>query len=83
MIRNLALSQTSFGTLKYDCVIKTIKMFNFFFPLINNSFATGFSFLLLIIQQSYHQKLLTLYIFCLYFILQYFDKHLAYHLRIE
>ena len=38
---------TSFGTLKYDCVIKTIEMFNFL-SLINNSVTTEFSFLLLI-----------------------------------
>ena len=33
-------SLTSFGTLKYDCVIKTIEMFNFV-PLINNSVTTN------------------------------------------
>ena len=38
---------TSFGTLKYDCVIKTRETFNFL-PLINNSVTTEFSFLLLI-----------------------------------
>ena len=42
-------SLTSFGTLKYDCVIKTREMFNFL-PLINNSVTTEFSFLLLIIS---------------------------------
>ena len=64
-------SLTSFGTLKYDCVIKTIGMFNFL-PQINNSVTIGFSFLLLIIQQSYHQKLLILYASFLDCILQYF-----------
>ena len=46
---------TSFGYLKYDydCVIKTIEMFNFV-PLINNSVTTGFSFLILIISATYH-----------------------------
>ena len=32
----VAFSLTSFGTLKYDCVIETREMFNFL-PLINNS----------------------------------------------
>ena len=36
-------SLTSFGTLKYDSVIKTIGMFNFL-PLINHSVAAGLSF---------------------------------------
>ena len=34
------LSLTSFGTLKYDCVIKTRELLNFL-PLINNSVTTG------------------------------------------
>ena len=40
-------SLTSFGTLKYDCAIKTSEMCNLM-PLINNSVTTGLSFLLLI-----------------------------------
>ena len=36
-------SLTSFGTLKYDCVIKTREMFSFL-PLINNSVTIEFSF---------------------------------------
>ena len=36
-------SLTSFGTLKYDCVIKTIEMFNFIY-LINNSVSIGSTF---------------------------------------
>ena len=36
-------SLTSFGTLKYDCVIKTIEMFNFV-SLINNSVSIGSTF---------------------------------------
>ena len=64
---------TSFGTLKYDCVIKTIEILSFL-PLINNSVTIGFNF-----QQSYHQKLLILYVFLLDCNLQCFCRHLAYH----
>ena len=39
-------SLTSFGTLKYGCVIKTGEMFNFL-PLINNSVTIEFSFLII------------------------------------
>ena len=46
---------TSFGTLKFDCVIKTIEMFNFLL-LINNSVTTGFIFLLLIISTIISSK---------------------------
>ena len=42
-------SLTSFGTLKYDCVMKTIEYFNFL-PLINKSVTTGFNFLLIMIS---------------------------------
>ena len=35
---------TSFGNLKYDCVMKTTEIFNFL-PLINKSVTTGFNFL--------------------------------------
>ena len=48
-------SLTSFGTLKYDCVIKTRELLNFL-PLINNSVTTGFSFLLLIISATISWK---------------------------
>ena len=41
-------SPTCFGTLKYDCVIKTSEMFTFL-PLINSSVTTELSLLLLII----------------------------------
>ena len=54
-------SLTSFGALKYDCVIKAIEMFNFQ-PLINNSVSTGLSFLLLI-SNHIIKKLL---IFCVF-----------------
>ena len=56
----VVFSLTSFGTLKYDCVIKAIEMLNFL-PLINKSATIGVNLLTLIIQQSYHQKLLILY----------------------
>ena len=49
---------TSFGTLKYDCVIKTIEILRFL-PLTNNSVTIGFN----LYPQSYHQKLLILYVF--------------------
>ena len=54
---------TSFGNLKYDCVIKTIEIFNFL-PLINNSVTTGLSFLLLIISAIISSKTInTLHLF--------------------
>ena len=40
-------SRTSLGTLKHDCVLKTIEMFSFL-PVISNSVTTGSSFLLII-----------------------------------
>ena len=46
---------TSFGTLKYDWVIKTRAIFNFL-PLINNSVTIEFSFLLLIISAIISSK---------------------------
>ena len=46
---------TSFGTLKYDCVIKTIEILTFQ-PLINNSVTTGFNLLLLIISAIISSK---------------------------
>ena len=42
-------SLTSLHTLKYDCVMKTIEIFDFI-PLINNLVTTGFNLLLLIIS---------------------------------
>ena len=44
----MEFSLTSLGTLIYDFVMKTSKMFSFV-PLINNSVITGLHFLLLII----------------------------------
>ena len=47
---------TSFGTLKYDCVIKTIEILSFL-PLINNSVTIGFNLLLLIISAIISSKI--------------------------
>ena len=49
----IEFSLPSFGTLKYDSVIKTREMFNFL-PLIKIYVTTGFRFLLLIIPATYH-----------------------------
>ena len=43
MKKRVVLNLTYFGTLKHDCVIKAIEMFNFL-PLINSSVTIGFSF---------------------------------------
>ena len=48
-------SLRSFGTLKYDCVIKIREIFNFL-PLKNNSVTTEFSFVLLIIPAIISSK---------------------------
>ena len=42
-------SLTSFSSLKYECVIKTMEILSFL-PLMNTSLTIGFSFLLLIIS---------------------------------
>ena len=52
---------TSFGTLKYEWVIKTREVFNFL-PLISNLVTTEFSFESY--QQSYHQTLSIFYFPC-------------------
>ena len=78
----VVFSLTSFGTLKYDYVIKTREIFNFQF-LINNSAIIEFSFLLLIIYAIISSKTInTLFFYedCIY---QYFCKHHAYHLNTE
>ena len=73
---------TSFGTLKYHCVIKTIEILSFL-PLINNSVTTGFDLLLLIISAIISSKTISiLRVFLLDCNLQYFYRHLAYHLNI-
>ena len=48
MEKILEFCLTSFGTLKYDCVIKTTEMFHFL-PLINSSVTTALIFLLITI----------------------------------
>ena len=73
---------TSFGTLKYDCVMKIIEMFELL-PLINNPVTTRFNFLLLIISAIISRKTTNTLRFYLCCILQYFYKHLAYHLNIQ
>ena len=72
---------TSFGTLKYECVIKTIKILNFQ-PLINNSVTIGFNLLLLIILAIISSKTINILRFVLDCNLQYFCRHLEYHLNI-
>ena len=47
--------KSSFGTSKYDCVIKTKEMFRFL-PLRKSSVTIGFSFLLLIISANILSK---------------------------
>ena len=69
-------SLTSFGTFKYDCLIKTREMFNFL-PLINNSVTIEFSFLLLIISAIISSKIINV-LRSLYCTHQYFCKHLSY-----
>ena len=71
------LRLTSLGTLKYDCVIKTIKMFNFL-PSIDSSVTIGFSILLLIISAIMSSKTINTSRFFLDFILQYLHNPLAY-----
>ena len=70
------------GTANQVCVIKTREIFNFL-PLINNSVTIGLSFLLLSIQQSYHQKQSIFFVFYLDCILQYSYKYHPYHLHIQ
>ena len=71
---------TSYGTLKYDYVVKTIQMFNFQ-PLTNISVTTGLSFLLSMTSAIISSKTTTLYVFFLDYILQYFYNYLAYRLN--
>ena len=78
MKKCVEFNRTSFGTLKYDCVIKTIEILSFL-PLINNSVTIGFNLLYL---QSYHQKLLVLCVSLWDCNLQCFCRHLAYHSNI-
>ena len=55
----VVFSLTSFGTLKYDCVIKTRQIFNFL-PLMNNYVTIEFSFLLLIISAIISSKTISI-----------------------
>ena len=55
-------SLPSFGTLKYNWVIKTREMFNFL-PLINIYVTTGFRFLLLIISAMISSKTINISLF--------------------
>ena len=69
MINKLVeFSLTSFGTLKYDYVIKTKEMSNFI-PLINNSVTTEFSFVLLIISAIISPKTISTLRFFTYIVL--------------
>ena len=54
-MKYVVFSLTYFGTLKYDCVIKTIEMLSFL-PLISNSVTNGLSILLLIISELISSK---------------------------
>ena len=59
----VVLSLASFGTLKYDCVIKTIEML-IFLPPVNSLVTTELSFLLLIISAIISSKTInTLFLF--------------------
>ena len=49
------LSLASYGTLNYDCIIKTIEMLRFL-PLINSLVTIGLSFLLLLISTIISSK---------------------------
>ena len=77
----VVLSLTSFGTLKYDCVIKTTEIFNFL-TLINNLFTILLSFLLLCISATMSSKTLKFFGFYLDCILQCFYKYYSYYSNI-
>ena len=70
MKKGVEFSLTFFGTVKYNCVIKTREMLSFL-PLTNNSVTIGSTFLLLSIQQSYHQKSINIlgFLFGLYYLI--------------
>ena len=79
----VVLSLLSFGTGKYDCVIKTKEIFSFL-PLINNSMTTGWSLLLLITSAILPSS--TIVTFCSFLGLnsyQCFCRHHSYHLSIQ
>ena len=64
---SVVFSLTSSGTLKYNCVIDTTKIFNFL-PLINNSVTTGFSYLLLIMSAIMSSKTINVLRFFTYIV---------------
>ena len=78
MKKCVEFNRTSFGTLKYDCVIKTIEILSFL-PQINNSVTIGFCLLLLIISAIISSKIINTLGFLLDCNLQCFCRHLAYH----
>ena len=59
MKKCVEFNRTSFGTLKYDCVIKTIEILSFL-PLINNYVTIGFNLLLLIISAIIPSKIISI-----------------------
>ena len=76
-------SLTSFGNLKYGCVIiKTIEMLNLL-PLINNSVTIEFSFLLLITSAIISSKAINILRSLSALYSSIFCKHLAYHFNTQ
>ena len=76
----IEFSLPSFGTLKYDSVIKTREMFNFL-PLIKIYVTTGFRFLLLIIPATISLKTINILRFLPILYSSIFYKHFAYNLN--
>ena len=71
----------SFGTLKYDYVIKSIEILSLLL-LINHSVTIGFNLLLLIISAIISSKTINILRFLLDCNLQFFCGNLAFHLNI-
>ena len=69
-------SLTSFGTLKYDCVINAIEVFNFL-PLINNLVTIEFRFLLLIGSAIISSKTINILRFIPILYVLYLASHLS------
>ena len=63
----LEFTLISFGILKYDCIIKTIEMFNFLL-LINSSVTIEFSFLFSIISAMISSKTINILGFFTYIV---------------
>ena len=72
----------SFGSLKQDCVIKIIEMFNLL-PLIKNSVTIESRFLLLIISAIMSSKTINILCFLPILYSSIFCTHLAYHLNTQ